>query len=75
MKNYTTPEAADTARAQYRAKCTTRRNGHIVEERQGDEWVKIDLSSRFGKLRLFEGPGVNRAKRYIRENNLKSYNV
>ena len=60
--NITTQEQADAMQAAYRSKCDWRRNGHLIQEREGNKWV-----TRFdGSANVQNGIGVNAAKRKVR---------
>ena len=67
------PMSPEEQSAAYRASCTLRRRGHIVEELdENGAWKNVDLH-KFAPLPIGHR-GVGRAKRYCNEQRAKGVN-
>lgn len=64
---------AEEQRSAYRKSCTVRRNRHIIEELDGDEWTTVYAGS--VKIKGVTVKSINDAKREIRRRGERSYTV
>lgn len=64
---------AEEQQAAYRKSCTVRRNRHVIEELDGDEWKPVYTGE--AVIRGEKTVSINDAKREIRRRGERSYTV